>query len=38
LAKFEENAGKSNTLLIRLELHPNAGVERQTAAIRIAAS
>jgi len=38
LARFEENSGKSNTSLVRLELHANAGVERQTAAIRIAAS
>jgi hypothetical protein len=38
LAKFEENDGKSNTSLVRLELHAACGVERQSAAIRIAAS
>ena len=31
-------SGKSNTSLIRLELHAACGVERQTAAVRIAAS
>jgi HK97 family phage prohead protease len=38
LAKFEENSGKSNTSLVRLELHAACGVERQAAAVRIAAS
>jgi HK97 family phage prohead protease len=38
LARFEENAGKTNTSLVRLEGHAVFGVERQTAAVRIAAS
>lgn len=38
LARFEENAGKTNTSLVRLELSAACGVERQTAAVRIAAS
>ena len=38
LATFEENAGKTNTSLVRLELTAAPGVERQDAAIRIAAS
>jgi hypothetical protein len=38
LATFEENAGKTNTSLIRMELHAVFGTERQDAAIRIAAS
>jgi hypothetical protein len=38
LARFEESAGKTNTSLIRLEGHPVFGVERATAAVRIAAS
>jgi uncharacterized protein len=38
LASFEENAGKTNTSLIRLEGNAVFGVERQTAAIRIAAA
>jgi phage head maturation protease len=38
LARFEENAGKTNTSLIRLEGHAAFGVERQTAAVRIAAA
>jgi hypothetical protein len=38
LARFEENDGKTNTSLVRLELHAACGVERQNAAIRIAAS
>lgn len=38
LARFEENAGKTNTSLVRLEGTALFGVERQTAAIRIAAS
>jgi HK97 family phage prohead protease len=38
LARFEENAGKTNTSLVRLECHALFGVERQAAAVRIAAS
>jgi hypothetical protein len=38
LARFEENAGKTNTSLVRLEGHAVFGVERQNAAVRIAAS
>jgi len=38
LAKFEENAGKTNTSLVRMELNAACGVERQAAAVRIAAS
>jgi HK97 family phage prohead protease len=38
LAKFEENAGKTNSSLVRLETNAVFGVERQTAAVRIAAS
>jgi HK97 family phage prohead protease len=38
LASFEENSGKSNTSLVRLELHGACGVERQNAAVRIAPS
>jgi len=38
LAKFEEAAGKTNTSLVRLETHSVFGVERQTAAVRIAAA
>jgi phage head maturation protease len=38
LARFEESSGKTNTSLVRLELHAACGVERQTAAIRVAAS
>jgi phage head maturation protease len=38
LARFEENDGKTNTSLVRLELHAAAGVERQSAAVRIATS
>lgn len=38
LATFEENAGKTNTSLVRLEGNAVFGVERQTAAIRIAGS
>jgi hypothetical protein len=38
LARFEENAGKTNTSLIRLEGNAVFGVERLTAARRIAAS
>jgi hypothetical protein len=38
LARFEENAGRTNTSLVRLEGHAAYGVERTAAAIRIAAS
>jgi uncharacterized protein len=38
LARFEENDGKTNSSLVRLELHAAAGVERQDAVVRIAAS
>jgi HK97 family phage prohead protease len=38
LARFEENAGKTNTSLVRLETHAVFGVERAAAAVRIAAS
>jgi HK97 family phage prohead protease len=38
LARFEENAGKTNTSLVRLETHAVFGTERQNAAVRIAAS
>jgi phage head maturation protease len=38
LARFEENDGKTNTSLVRLELHAACGVERRDAAVRIAAS
>lgn len=38
LARFEENAGKTNTSLVRLEGHAAYGVERAAAAVRIAAS
>jgi len=38
LATFEENAGKTNTSLVRLEGSGVFGVERQNAAVRIAAS
>jgi hypothetical protein len=38
LARFEENAGKTNTSLVRLEGHAAYGVERTGAAVRIAAS
>jgi uncharacterized protein len=38
LARFEEAAGKTNTSLVRLETTGVFGVERQNAAIRIAAS
>jgi phage head maturation protease len=37
LARFEENAGKTNTSLVRLEGHAAFGVERQDAAVRLAA-
>jgi hypothetical protein len=38
LATFEENAGKTNSSLVRFEGNAVFGVERQTAAVRIAAS
>ena len=38
LASFEENAGKTNTTLVRMEGHAAFGTERQAAAIRIAAA
>lgn len=38
LARFEENAGKTNSALVRLEGHAVFGVERQGAAVRIAAA
>jgi hypothetical protein len=38
LASFEENAGKTNTTLVRMEGHAAFGVERQAAAVRIAAA
>ena len=38
LARFEENAGSTNTSLVRLETNAVFGVERQNAAVRIAAS
>ncbi len=38
LATFEENAGKTNTSLVRMEGHAAFGTERQNAAVRIAAA
>jgi uncharacterized protein len=38
LASFEENAGSTNTTLVRMEGHAAFGTERQNAAVRIAAS
>ena len=38
MARFEENAGRTNTDLVRLEGHAAYGVERTAAAIRIASS
>ena len=38
LARFEENAGSTNTSTVRLECHAVFGVERSDAAVRIAAS
>ena len=38
LARFEENAGKTNTSLVRLECNAQYGTERTAAAVRIAAS
>lgn len=38
LAVFEENAGRTNTSTVRLELNAACGVERQDAAVRIGSS
>jgi Escherichia/Staphylococcus phage prohead protease len=38
LATFEEAAGSTNSSLVRMELHAVFGTERQSAAVRIAAS
>jgi hypothetical protein len=38
LQSFEENDGRTNTSLVRLETHAVVGVERADAAVRIAAS
>ena len=38
LARFEENAGGTNTSTVRLEGHAAFGLERQAAAVRIAAA
>lgn len=38
LASFEENAGRTNSTLVRMEMNGVFGVERQNAAVRIAAS
>jgi len=38
LASFEENAGKTNSSLVRFEGNAAFGVERQNAAVRIGAS
>ncbi len=38
LASFEENAGSTNTTLVRMEGHAAFGTERVTAAVRIAAA
>jgi uncharacterized protein len=38
LAAFEQNGGTTNTSILRLEGHACCGVERQSAAIRIAAA
>jgi hypothetical protein len=38
LARFEENAGRTNTSLVRLESHAAYGTERGAAAVRIASS
>jgi HK97 family phage prohead protease len=38
LARFEENSGETNTSLVRLEGHAAFGVERQDAAVRLAAA
>jgi phage head maturation protease len=38
LARFEENAGKTNTSLVRMELNSAFAVQRPLAAVRIAAS
>ncbi|MBA2741256.1 MAG: hypothetical protein H0U46_04520, partial [Actinobacteria bacterium] len=38
LASFEENAGRTNTTLVRMEGHAVFGLERAAAAVRIAAA
>jgi hypothetical protein len=38
LASFEENAGRTNTTLVRMEGNAAFGTERQNAAVRIAAA
>jgi hypothetical protein len=38
LARFEENYGRTNTSLVRLEGHAQYGTERTAAAVRIASS
>lgn len=38
LARFEENAGRTNASLVRLEGHAHYGTERTAAAVRIASS
>lgn len=38
LSRHEENAGRTNTSLVRLESHATFGTERAAAAVRIAAS
>jgi hypothetical protein len=38
LQTFEQDAGQTNKSRVRMELHAQVGVERQAAAIRIAAS
>jgi hypothetical protein len=38
LSTFEENAGKTNSSLVRIEGTGVFGTERQNAAVRIAAS
>jgi hypothetical protein len=35
---FEQDAGQTNRSRVRCELHAQIGVERQAAAVRIAAS
>jgi hypothetical protein len=38
LASFEENYGRTNSTTVRMEGHGVFGVERQNAAVRIAAA
>jgi hypothetical protein len=38
LSSFEQDAGQTNKTRIRMEVHAQVGVERQAAAVRIAAS